>query len=278
MHDPAVYLQQHGSRLESAVASALQKTLQEGPADPVSCMGRLLLRSSPQRTRSDLEWAKSQALASLHKPESAAAGAKPMTKEEAKRASQDQHVWRLKEWLDTLNVTELLADLLLKRLRDDDHNPELELPFMKALASSYGSIATTLEEGRLLHELAYRVQKKAEEELVEKDSRALSESGSKFHEHDMMVGSLSSFFEGLEGLIGMPNPNLREAMENEHCQAKDRHTIFCAHNCAVARQPSPPLPHAASPPHLSTRQPSSSLHKPALLTSPHADPPHPSTR
>ena len=34
-------------------------------------------------------------------------------------------------------------------------------------------------------------------------------------------GGLNTFFGGLEGLVGTPNPALRETMEAEHCTAMD---------------------------------------------------------
>ncbi len=37
----------------------------------------------------------------------------------------------------------------------------------------------------------------------------------------MGAGKLQSFFDGLEGLIGSPNPNLLEAMAAEHCNGPD---------------------------------------------------------
>ena len=45
--------------------------------------------------------------------------------------------------------------------------------------------------------------------------------------------SLSTFFEGLEALVGMPSPNLRLAMRAEHCGAADSALEFTTNNYGV---------------------------------------------
>ena len=48
-------------------------------------------------------------------------------------------------------------------------------------------------------------------------------------EGSLKFGEISTFYEGLDGFLGPPNPNLREAMENEHCNSnlsKDATAIF----------------------------------------------------
>ena len=45
-------------------------------------------------------------------------------------------------------------------------------------------------------------------------------------EGSLKFGEISTFYEGLDGFLGPPNPNLREAMENEHCKSADATAIF----------------------------------------------------
>jgi hypothetical protein len=48
-------------------------------------------------------------------------------------------------------------------------------------------------------------------------------------EGSLKFGEISTFYEGLDGFLGPPNPNLRVAMENEHCNSnlsKDATAIF----------------------------------------------------
>ena len=51
-------------------------------------------------------------------------------------------------------------------------------------------------------------------------------------------GGLSTFFSGLEGLVGTPNPSLRAAMHLEHCKSLDSAEWFAlnAHPKLVFKQ------------------------------------------
>ena len=46
----------------------------------------------------------------------------------------------------------------------------------------------------------------------------------------LSYGSLETFFGGLEGIIGSPNPNVQEAMEKEHTQRDDSDNKFTTSN------------------------------------------------
>ena len=46
----------------------------------------------------------------------------------------------------------------------------------------------------------------------------------------LSYGSLDTFFGGLEGIIGSPNPNVQEAMEKEHTQRDDSDNKFTTSN------------------------------------------------
>jgi hypothetical protein len=51
---------------------------------------------------------------------------------------------------------------------------------------------------------------------------------------DLSYGKLNSFFEGLEGLIGSPNPNLLDAMAHEHCAGPDAKLMFTTFNYSIS--------------------------------------------
>jgi hypothetical protein len=55
----------------------------------------------------------------------------------------------------------------------------------------------------------------------------------------MKFGELSTFYEGLDHFLGPPNPNLAEAMENEHCKANDSKLEFRVSNCEITACDSP---------------------------------------
>ena len=50
---------------------------------------------------------------------------------------------------------------------------------------------------------------------------------------EMSYGEVADFFTGLEGLIGPPNPNLKEGMVYEHCGATDSHRKFVTSNTDI---------------------------------------------
>ena len=49
----------------------------------------------------------------------------------------------------------------------------------------------------------------------------------------LAYGGLSTFFEGLDGIIGPPNPNLQQAMEHEHTQRADSKEKFTTDNYGI---------------------------------------------
>lgn len=51
--------------------------------------------------------------------------------------------------------------------------------------------------------------------------------------HELSYATLDTFFTGLEGLIGPPNPNLLVAMEREHCDSSDSQLAFSTPNYGV---------------------------------------------
>ena len=52
-------------------------------------------------------------------------------------------------------------------------------------------------------------------------------------EFTLSFGKLDAFSRGLEGRIGPPNPNLRDAMAHEHCYALDSHLPFLSGNYGI---------------------------------------------
>ena len=50
---------------------------------------------------------------------------------------------------------------------------------------------------------------------------------------EMSYSGLDTFFAGLEGVVGAPDPNLREAMENEHTQGHESTKEFTTGNYGV---------------------------------------------
>ena len=61
----------------------------------------------------------------------------------------------------------------------------------------------------------------------------------------IQFGEPSAFYEGLDGLLGPPNPNLREAMQHDHCAAADSLVRRADREREREREPAAP-PHSPS--------------------------------
>ena len=115
---------------------------------------------------------------------------------------------------------------------------ESQVAFIRSLAtpSGYDTIVALLRSGALLEGVASDVHRQAQalaraeaataRELVAK----FSEDGSSFA---MTFSGLSTFFSGLEGLVGSPSPRLAEAIAREHCKAADSLESFVTPNYSV---------------------------------------------
>ena len=49
---------------------------------------------------------------------------------------------------------------------------------------------------------------------------------------ELQLGDLNAFNAGIQGVVGLPHPKLRETMEKEHCDSPDSNEEFYTTNCA----------------------------------------------
>ena len=73
----------------------------------------------------------------------------------------------------------------------------------------------------------------------EREEQSSLERHTKFAEDTFTLAytNLSTFFTGLEGLIGAPSPNLRVAMRTEHCLSDDSTKQFTTGNYGISTTP-----------------------------------------
>eukprot|EP00966_Prymnesium_polylepis_P239099 5530144-Prymnesium_polylepis.1 len=128
--------------------------------------------------------------------------------------------------------TDVVASALLRPLGDSPP-PHVELQFLRSLGGNTEACRSLLD-GAVLDGLAKSVSEAAAE-LSSAASSAL-ELSNKFAESTFTLsyGGLDTFYEGLEGRIGAPNPNLQEAMEREHILSKDSQAPFKTPNYGVS--------------------------------------------
>jgi len=173
----------------------------------------------------------------------------------AARPTTDPEHWRPSKWVSTLKeVPDLIAQAIMKPLdlgsesaqRDQDHAHRAQLAFLRELGK--------LDETQLrcaMRDLLEADNKQLLTSLAVELARAISElagseaaTGEELHNKfvsaeipDMSYGKLSSFFDGLEGLIGSPNPKLQEAMAHEHCSGPDAIHKFTTKNYSITTCP-----------------------------------------
>ena len=97
-----------------------------------------------------------------------------------------------------------------------------------------GAIRDLLRSSDLLEKVTDHVAL-ALKELVQAKAVSGKALNDKFRteSYEMSFGVVADFFAGLEGLIGPPNPNLKEGMEYEHCGADDSHEEFVTSNTDI---------------------------------------------
>ena len=141
--------------------------------------------------------------------------------------------WSAAGYVASLGLHELLgAALVSARAADAD-----ELEHVKSLDEA--TVRRLLDDSALRHEVGSRVWAGISQ-LLRPDGgvRGSAAPGmhSKFQDDSLLelsYGSLSTFFGGLEGLIGPPSPRLVEAMQAEHCDAADAHAMFTTRNYVI---------------------------------------------
>mmetsp|Transcript_16318 Transcript_16318/g.32639 ORF Transcript_16318/g.32639 Transcript_16318/m.32639 type:complete len:1094 (+) Transcript_16318:115-3396(+) len=135
----------------------------------------------------------------------------------------------------SLNIHELLADAIITGLeREASEEPELdkESKAFKPLTgiSSMSSEKLSAFANRLLVGVQPELSEKmcrglhAEKEYAKEQQRCEDATAGKFV--DMVLGPLPLFHQGLEGLLGPPDPHVFVMMEREHTGMKDSNDEF----------------------------------------------------
>jgi hypothetical protein len=164
-------------------------------------------------------------------------------RENYEKKVKNEPVWDAKQWLAAEGCSDMLEEVLLGPLKKvmeiGDNVGTVELELIRAIANEKEPRAVVMS----LLEKSMAMQRITDFILVKMDKlmKAAAESGqalnSKFVEeynsNEMAFGGQESFFKGLDGLIGPPNPNLLEGMRNEHSQCKDSHIEFETPNYGV---------------------------------------------
>ena len=220
------------ARVENVLSDAVTKALLDTPADAEEVLTRIAHRLLAQ----------GQAAQGPALPPKVHLALRLADEERTADAASDQPptraaaTWDSAEWLSSLGV----ASRVSARLHA--HTPKgSELPFVKALgkAADRESVLALLHAGQqpLLEELADCVLAGAK-----RLAGGHASSGAELHDKfvqsggdfTLSYGSISSFYLGLEGMIGPPSPYLLETMRKEHTESADSREEFAAGNYGTA--------------------------------------------
>ena len=145
--------------------------------------------------------------------------------------------WDAEGWLKGLDVHSALALALLRSFGGDASTiaGEQQLHFLRSLGE-HQDARRMLQEG-LLGDIANSMTDilyDGLQTLCRARAATAKQLVNKFRSEDkareMQFGSLSTYLQGLEALIGQPSPNFVEAMAREHCQEVDSTALFTTSN------------------------------------------------
>ena len=159
----------------------------------------------------------------------------------SERSSTDTDVqWTLEGWLQSLTTpSSILADALLAGASGETD----ELTYAATLTDRV-HVLSLLKAAQVLEALAEFISMSSGQALAKEDSPLVSprtrgsasrHSMTKFEaEPDVLqYTTLSTFWLGLNGVLGPPNPNLMNAMARDHCGEADACVAFTTANYGV---------------------------------------------
>ena len=163
--------------------------------------------------------------------------------EEGEAGASDK--WNLLAWTRGAGFHHVVTTALQKGMADQGfgNDSDAALKFIRGLRFQ-GEIDSLLRTEKVMGALSDLLWS-ATETLQSAGAATSEEIQGKFAGSiEMSYSGLDTFFGGLESVVGSPNPNLRQTMEDEHTKRADAGQEFTTRYAA-------PLPAAATtPPHL----------------------------
>ena len=164
--------------------------------------------------------------------------------------------WRLKDWFESLELHSLLVEGLCQPIAHllAEATPmqrcAVELAYLRALGrhADMRLLQFLMQggQGRLAKTLLEAMQ-----QVVHRPATATELSVKFVQAGELHYGSLEQFHGGIHEMVGAPNPNLHEAMLDEHSRQPDSHVPFVTGNYGESHHLIPSFPHVCEP-HCST--------------------------
>lgn len=210
------YFDRRQNEIERLVTGLVNQVLAAEPEDPVDFLIEHLQRQKEARVETDAVGAAIEAAVQR-------ARAEPTPSD---RGEHDK--WSVASWLGN-RMAEPVATALLRPL-GSDAPPHVALAFVRTLDRS---AIRALLDARALDELADAVCVTVAE--LSAGAASAEALNAKFAESTFTLsyGGVDTFFAGLEGRLGPPNPNLRVTMKREHCSMADALDLFTTPNYHV---------------------------------------------
>ena len=236
------YMATHRASMESAINGALQHVLSMQPSDPVCALAEYLAARSAQGAADGVP----ESPSTSSPPASEAAGAAAtstaptddaeklhLPSEEEEGASDK---WSLVAWLAGARVHRAVAGAILRsaRARGLSDSSEDSLAFVRGLKDR-AELAKLIRADATLEALTDLAWDEVTT-LQKAGAATTSEVQSKFAGAvELSYGGLDSFFGGLEGVVGSPNPKLLEAMADDHMNNTESTNEYLTGNCEARR-------------------------------------------
>lgn len=141
--------------------------------------------------------------------------------------------WTAQAWVSSLGIAEAVASALIPGVPKDGGQ---QLAAVRALggATTFEDLVTHLAGGELVPKLVACVLPALRELAATPPSSDGSDLQSKFAGGiQLSYASLDTFYSGLEGRIGEPQPNVFETMLAEHRKRADSHVDFVTGNYGI---------------------------------------------
>ena len=231
----------HVRLIESRVADAVNAFAVHRPENPVEFIGYELLRRSATSAlvpvpRHGFEPPSAQSIVAAPEETSASPKTSSDTTEDVRGTQPSkQDAWTVAKWLGSTGFNATVGKQLVTPEEAATHGGELKA--MRHLFGANDVRAAVDARLRAAHELIVDQVTRDVEALVAHNEVTPEQMQGKFLQEGasmMDYGNLSSFFGGLEGKIGGPNPKVYQTMASEHtAKGGDRHEHFTTGNYGV---------------------------------------------
>ena len=224
MHEDA-YFQAHQALVEQAVTTATASLYAAKPSDPLRFLSEALLQQASGSAKASTDAPERTA---APPPSAGEGGGFALLSDDAGGSDK----WTLMSWTKGTGVHRVVATALQPSPVEGLDDDEAALAFLRSITdrSAVESRLATPEAIGAMADLVWA----SIAELQKAGAATSDELQSKFAGSiQLSYSGLSTFFGGLEGIVGAPNPKVDEGMEAEHVRGVDADAAFVTGNYGI---------------------------------------------